>query len=105
MPFGKRELRALEALAALKLSDAERTLLLTDLQRVLEYMRRLDALDVTDVPPTTHALDVIEGEAGQALREDRVLPSLPAQDILANAPDRQDGFYRVPRFVGEGEVS
>ena len=90
----------LESLAALRLDAEERARLGAQLGRILDYVRQLEALDVEDVPPTTHVLDL-----PQPLRPDRVQPSLPAGAILANAPDRSGDFYRVPRFVGDGETS
>ena len=99
MAFTHDDIRKLEALAALELGSAERERLRADLQRVLEYMRRLDAIDVAGVPPTTH---VVGG--GTMLREDCVEASYPPEEILRNAPDRKDQLYRVPRFVGEGDA-
>lgn len=90
--------RQLEALAALRLSDAERESMRAQLQRILEYMQQLSELDLRDIPPTSHGL-----EAQNVLREDEVQPSLPTEDVLRNAPDAHGGFYRVPRFLGEGE--
>ena len=100
MAFTHDDIRKLEALAALELGSAERERLRADLQRILEYVRRLQAIDVAGVPPTTH---VVAGDA--ALRQDQVVASYPPDEILRNAPDRKDQFYRVPRFVGEGDAS
>jgi aspartyl-tRNA(Asn)/glutamyl-tRNA(Gln) amidotransferase subunit C len=90
--------RQLEALAALRLSDAERERMRSQLERILGYMQQLSELDLRDVPPTSHGL-----EAQNVLREDQVQPSLPTEDVLRNAPDARGDFFRVPRFLGEGE--
>ena len=88
--------RRLESLAALRLSAEERTRLLPQLARILDYVRQLEDLDVAEVQPTTHVLDL-----PQPLRADAVQPSPPREDMLHNAPEPRTGFYRVPRFVGE----
>ena len=48
-------------------------------------------LDLSDVEPTAHPLDLVNVWA-----EDEPRPSLPVDEALANAPDRQDGFFKVP---------
>lgn len=97
MDITDRTVRHLEALAALRLSDADRERLRVQLGRILEYMRQLDELDVRDVPPTSH---VVSTE--NVLRPDAERPSLETDVVLGNAPDRRGPFYRVPRFLGEG---
>jgi aspartyl-tRNA(Asn)/glutamyl-tRNA(Gln) amidotransferase subunit C len=97
--ISRGDVQHLESLAALRLSEADRERLRGHLQRILEYMQQLAAVDVRDVPPTYH---VIEAEA--MLREDRVRPSLPPDAALANAPDARRSFYRVPRFLGDAEA-
>jgi aspartyl-tRNA(Asn)/glutamyl-tRNA(Gln) amidotransferase subunit C len=91
------DIRHLEALAALRLGDSEREELRAQLERILDYVGQLEAIDVTGVPPTSHVQD-----PGTVWREDRVLPSLRPEEALANAPDKRGSFYRVPRFLGEG---
>jgi aspartyl-tRNA(Asn)/glutamyl-tRNA(Gln) amidotransferase subunit C len=61
---------------------------------ILEYVKKLDELDTSDVPPTYHVLDLVN-----VTREDAVRPSLPVDEALANAPDRAEGFYRVPKII------
>jgi aspartyl-tRNA(Asn)/glutamyl-tRNA(Gln) amidotransferase subunit C len=48
-------------------------------------------LDLSDVEPTAHPLDLVNVWA-----EDEPRPSLPVDEALANAPDRHDGFFKVP---------
>lgn len=98
MEITDREVRHLEALAVLRLSEADRERLRGQLQRILDYMQQLAAIDVHDVPPTYHVI-----EAENVLREDRALPSLPLEVVLGNAPDARASFYRVPRFLGDSE--
>ena len=100
MDFSDDELRRLERLAALELGPEEHARMRADLARILEYVRALQRIDISDVPPTFHGID-----ARPPLRPDEVRESLSPEDVLRNAPDARAGFYRVPRFVGGGEES
>jgi aspartyl-tRNA(Asn)/glutamyl-tRNA(Gln) amidotransferase subunit C len=91
-------IRHLEKLAALRLEDAEREALRGQLERILDYVRQLEAIDVAGVPPTSQVI-----ESSNVQRPDVVEASLPVETMLANAPDRSGPFYRVPRFHGESE--
>lgn len=61
---------------------------------VLEYVKQLGELDTKNIEPTSHAVEV----TGK-LREDIVVPPLAAENILANAPEREGVFYQVPRVI------
>jgi aspartyl-tRNA(Asn)/glutamyl-tRNA(Gln) amidotransferase subunit C len=91
--------RHLEALAALRLSDADRERLRAQLEHILEYMQQLGAIDVEGVEPTALVI-----ESRNVLRPDTVQPSLPVEAMLGNAPETRGAFYRVPRFVGDTEA-
>ena len=92
------DVRHLEALALLRLDAPARERMRGQLQRILDYVDQLNAIDITGVPPTYHVI-----ESSNVLRPDEVQPSLSNDAVLGNAPDAQRGFYRVPRFVGETE--
>ncbi|GAA5334561.1 MULTISPECIES: Asp-tRNA(Asn)/Glu-tRNA(Gln) amidotransferase subunit GatC [Thermus] len=78
-------LRKLEGLAKIRLSPEEEALLLQDLKRILDFV---DALP---------QVEGIEEEAPTGrLREDEPAPSLPQAEALALAPEREEGFFRVP---------
>jgi len=78
-------------LARLELSDAEVERMSGELSKVLGYVETIDQLDLDDVPPTSHVLDVTN-----ALRPDEPAPSLSPEAALAAAPDPADGGFRVP---------
>ena len=94
MTIRPRDVRHVAALARLELSPQEEQSLLTDLQAILGYVEKLRELDTEGVPPTTHMLDV-----GAALREDEVRNEADVEALLANAPDRWQGFFRVPKII------
>ena len=90
------EVRRVAALARLKLSAEEEQLFAGQLSAILDHVRELEALDVSGVPPMTHAL--AEGEA-VALRPDALVPGLSPEEALANAPAREGTCFKVPRII------
>lgn len=84
-------------LARLALAEDERERFAEQLGRILDYAGRLAALPLDGVPPTSHALPMTN-----VLREDAVTPSLPRDEVLAQAPAHRDGFFEVPRVFEEG---
>ena len=84
-------------LAQLTLSDQEKELFREQLSSILEYAQRLQQLDTSTIPPTATVLPL-----ENVMRDDQVRPSLPLADVLANAPDTEDGHFRVP-MVLEGD--
>jgi aspartyl-tRNA(Asn)/glutamyl-tRNA(Gln) amidotransferase subunit C len=97
-------------LANLELTDEERTGMLRDLNSILEYVDRLNELDTSDVPPMAQVSDrygVDESKQGSARfayasREDvpeGLRKSLPHAEALANAPDADEDFFRVPKVI------
>lgn len=97
-------------LAHLELTEEERAGMLRDLNSILEYVDRLDELDTSDVPPMAQVSDrygVDESKQGSerfayASREDileGLRKSLPHAEALANAPDADEEFFRVPKVI------
>ena len=90
------EVRHIAELARLKLTDDEVELMGAQLSSILHYVKRLSALSTDDVDPTAHAVPLVN-----VYRDDRVAPSMDSGIALANAPQRQDGFFQVPKVLGE----
>jgi aspartyl-tRNA(Asn)/glutamyl-tRNA(Gln) amidotransferase subunit C len=97
-------------LANLELTEEERAGMLRDLNSILEYVDRLDELDTSEVPPMAQFSDrygVDQAKQGSARfayasREDVVeglRKSLPREEALANAPDADEEFFRVPKVI------
>ncbi len=63
---------------------------------ILEHAERVQAIDTTGIAPTAHPFPTTN-----AFREDVVEPSLDRDEVLAQAPDAVDGYFRVPRILGE----
>jgi len=83
-------------LARLELSAADKERMRSELDKILGYIDKLRALDTRDVEPTSHAVPVTN-----VMRDDVERPSLPAEDMLTNAPDRYREMFRVPRIIEE----
>ncbi len=94
--ISREEVLYVAQLARLELSEEEVQRLQYELSRILEYFRELQELDTEDVPITSHVLPMTN-----KLRDDKPGESLPVEDVLANAPDRVEDFFRVPRIIEE----
>lgn len=89
------QVRRVAALSNLALSDGELQAMAGELSVILTHVAQLDALELTDVLPMTHA---VANEA-LALREDAVCPSLGAEQSAALAPEREGTQVVVPRII------
>ncbi|MEW6225617.1 MAG: Asp-tRNA(Asn)/Glu-tRNA(Gln) amidotransferase subunit GatC [Chloroflexota bacterium] len=85
-------------LARLGLTEAELARLEGQLNHILDQYAKLAELDTDAIPPTAQTI-----ELENILREDVVTPSLPAEAVLANAPERDGDFFVVPAILGGGE--
>lgn len=83
-------------LARLDVSDEETERFAQQLNTILTYMDKLNELDTSNVEPMSHVIDV-----SNAFREDIVRESIPQEVSLANAPEREKGFFKVPRILGD----
>jgi aspartyl-tRNA(Asn)/glutamyl-tRNA(Gln) amidotransferase subunit C len=79
------------ALARLDLSEDEVARLELQLNDILEAVGKVSELDLSEVPPTSHPLDVVN-----AFRADEPRPALALDDVFANAPERDGDLFRVP---------
>jgi aspartyl-tRNA(Asn)/glutamyl-tRNA(Gln) amidotransferase subunit C len=81
-------------LARLELTAEETARLREQLGAILEHAAKVGEVAADDVPPTAYAVP-----RSNVLRPDEVGPSLSVEDVLANAPEREDDRFRVPRIV------
>lgn len=81
-------------LARLSLSAEELKAYAHTLSDILAYFDKLQELDTEAVGPTAHVLPI-----QNVFREDRLQPSLDRDALLLNAPDAEDGCFRVPKIV------
>jgi aspartyl-tRNA(Asn)/glutamyl-tRNA(Gln) amidotransferase subunit C len=78
-------------LARLELTDDEVTKFQEQLSAILEAVSKVSELDLGDIPPTAHPLEI-----ENAWAEDEPRDCLPLDDVFANAPDRDGDYFRVP---------
>ncbi|MBU4321528.1 MAG: Asp-tRNA(Asn)/Glu-tRNA(Gln) amidotransferase subunit GatC [Nitrospinae bacterium] len=81
-------------LARLSVSEEEKETFSAQLNSILSYMEKLNELDTKDVEPTSHVVSL-----SNVMRDDVQRDSISREDALANAPDRTDKFYRVPKII------
>jgi aspartyl-tRNA(Asn)/glutamyl-tRNA(Gln) amidotransferase subunit C len=91
MAITRDEVLHVARLARLELTDEEVERFTEQLSAILEAVAKVSELDLSDVDPTAHPLDVVN-----VWSEDEPRPSLSLDEALANAPERQDGFFKVP---------
>src|ERR1700756_3476250 len=110
MKVTEKDVAYVAELANLELTDDERNGMVRDLNSILDYVDRLKELDTSDVPPMAQVSDrygVDQAKPGSdrfayASREDvleGLRKSLPHQEALANAPDADEEFFRVPKVI------
>lgn len=94
MKLSREEVMHVAKLAMLQVSEEETELYTEQLNSILEYAEQLKKLDTSDVMPTAHAVSL-----KNVFREDRVKPCLPREEVLANAPQAEEGMFRVPKVI------
>jgi aspartyl-tRNA(Asn)/glutamyl-tRNA(Gln) amidotransferase subunit C len=90
------EVEHVARLARLDLSPDEKERMRGQLDAILGYVEQLRRVDTTGIEPTAHVLPLVN-----IFRDDEVRSSYPADAMLANAPDPEDGQFRVPRILEE----
>jgi len=90
------QVRRVALLSRLELSDAEVSQFSTQLSAIVEYIEKLNELDTDGVEPLAHCLPV-----HNVLREDVPKPSLSNEAALANAPQREGEYFKVPKILDD----
>ncbi len=95
-PISTDDVAHVARLARLSLEPEELERFTGQLAAVLAHAADVEALDTTGVPPTAHPLPL-----ANVLRDDSVIPCLPRDVVLSQAPAVENGQFRVPRILGE----
>jgi len=90
------QVRHVAKLSRLQLTDQQIHHFAGQLSAVLDYVSKLNELDVEGVEPMAHAADV-----SNVLRKDQPQPGMPVDKALENAPDASDPFFKVPKILGQ----
>ena len=91
MAITREEVLHVAKLARLELTDDEVERLTGELGAILEAVSKVAELDLSDVPPTSHPLELVN-----SWREDEPGDSLGLDEVFANAPQREGDLFRVP---------
>ncbi len=90
-----KDVEHIAELARLEFNENEKQKLTHELNEILNYVKKLDELDTSNVEPLSHVI-----ELNNVFRDDVVQPSIPPEEALKNAPAKKDTFFRVPKVIG-----
>lgn len=90
----KSDVEHVALLARLELTEAEKEIYTRQLNDILDHFRSLQELDTSNIEPTAHVLSLYN-----VFREDQAGQHLPAENVLANCPDQDEGCFKVPRII------
>ena len=93
MTINLQDIDHVAKLSHLAISDADKTLLVKQLDDILEYANQLNKIDTNNVEPTAHAIP-----QQTAFREDEITIFANRDQLLANAPDAENGYFAVPKI-------
>jgi len=97
MSISREDVVKIAKLSRLHLAEEELDAFAVRFQRILEYVEKLEEVDVRGIPPTSQ---VSLGDTGKHIyRKDEVRESLDEKDALAGAPDAGSGHFKVPRMI------
>jgi len=94
MGISRQDVEYLGKLARIQLSAEELDRFTSELDEILVYVEKLKTAKTDNVAPTSHVLAL-----SNVFREDKVAPSLPTDKALANAPEQEGPFFKVPRII------
>ncbi len=92
--LSEEEVQHIAWLARIKLSEEEKILFTGQLNTIIGYFHIINEVDTEKVKPTLHVLDLTN-----VSREDAVKPSMPLETALANAPNKENGYFKAPKIV------
>lgn len=96
MKVTREDVENVALLSRLSIDEKDMDKNIQELSDFLEYVDRLQQVDTENVMPTAHVLPI-----QNVFREDVVKPSLDRDLVLSNAPESEDGYFRVPKIIEE----
>jgi len=94
MKISTKDVKEVAELARLDFKEDEIEKFRSQFENILNFISKLDELDIDDVKPTIHVLDI-----STPLREDEVKDWISQDQALKNAPQTEDGFFAVPKVI------
>ncbi|NMH67413.1 Asp-tRNA(Asn)/Glu-tRNA(Gln) amidotransferase subunit GatC [Bacillus sp. RO3] len=92
--ISEEQVKHVSHLARLAITEDEAKKFTTQLDAIIGFAEQLNELDTSNVEATSHVLDM-----KNVMREDKPVEGLPREEVLKNAPDKQDGQVRVPSIL------
>ncbi|MEG6521439.1 Asp-tRNA(Asn)/Glu-tRNA(Gln) amidotransferase subunit GatC [Desulfotomaculum sp. 1211_IL3151] len=92
--ISKKDVEHVALLARLALEEEEKELYTRQLNKILDAAKALQELNTDHVPPTAHVLPL-----QNVFREDKIGQHIDPKEALANAPDKEENFFKVPKIV------
>lgn len=80
-------------LARLEITDEEKEKFTKQLGDVLKYVEQMNEVDTTGVKPMAHAFDIVN-----VMREDEIVYEQTKEELMKNAPEEENGFFKVPKI-------
>ena len=90
------EIKRIAVLANLKFEDAELEDFTSEMNKILDYMEKLNELDTENVAPLSHPVELVN-----VFREDELKPSISKEEALKNAPSDNGSLFKVPKAFGD----
>lgn len=94
MKLTREEIQRVAILARLRLTSEDEERLTEQLDSILQYVGKLNQLDTSGIEPFTHIVDM-----ANPMREDAITNEANADALLANAPEQENHFFRVPKII------
>jgi aspartyl-tRNA(Asn)/glutamyl-tRNA(Gln) amidotransferase subunit C len=94
MPDVPIDIQYVARLARIALTEEEASRFSAQFERLFEFIRELQTLDVDHIHPTAQVIPL-----SNVLREDEVMPCLSQAEALSNAPDREGPYFKAPRIL------
>ena len=94
MPVSIEDVNKISELAKLNFSEEEKKKLQNDMNRILEYMDKLNELDLSNVEPLENV-----NETENVFRDDKKKETISREEALKNAPSKTDKFFKVPKVI------
>jgi aspartyl-tRNA(Asn)/glutamyl-tRNA(Gln) amidotransferase subunit C len=95
--FSKETIEYVSKLALVDLTDEEKEKFAKQLAEIINYFKKLNDLDTSNIEPTTHPIDGLKN----VFREDEPWESLSNEEALKNAEHKKDGYFKAPRILKE----
>ncbi|GIQ71010.1 Asp-tRNA(Asn)/Glu-tRNA(Gln) amidotransferase subunit GatC [Xylanibacillus composti] len=94
MSISIQDVEHVAKLARLDLTEEEKQTYMQQLNAILQYAEKLNELDTEQVEPTSHVMELVN-----VMREDESRPSWPIEQVMKNAPDEEEGQFKVPAVL------